>query len=176
MSNDLDKRLRDEFLGKKLVRTWLTLGTLFNSFELRTTGCSFTYDIMVFYIRNATTQCNSFHSKKIFSNCFPIFSDICSADLFNRKFMIPCDPVKYLNIQYGTEQWTVPMQTKYHVPNTDWGTGRERSEMELKYSFRYYDENGNVEVDKSLKAINEFYSKFYGKNLTRLPNDDNLYI
>ena len=61
------------------------------------------------------------------------------------------------------------------MPNTDWGQGRERSEIELKYSFRYYDENGNIEVERSLKAINEFYFKSYGKNLTKLPIDDNLY-
>ena len=90
--------------------------------------------------------------------------------------MVPCDPVKYLNVQYGKDKWDVPLVSNYAVPNTDWGTGRVRSEIELKYSFRYYDENGNVEVNRSLNAINELYNKFYGKNLTKLPNDDNLYI
>jgi hypothetical protein len=84
--------------------------------------------------------------------------------------------VEYLNIQYGKNKWSVPMKTNYQVPNTDWGQGRERSEIELKYSYRYYDENGNIEVERSLKAINEFYFKFYGKNLTKLPNEDNLYL
>ncbi len=88
MSSDLDMNLRDEFLGKKLVRTWLTLGTVANSFEIRLSGCSFTFDILVFYKRNLTTQCNSFHAKKIFSNCFPTFENICSAELFGRKFMV----------------------------------------------------------------------------------------
>lgn len=175
-SQDLDNKLREEFLGKKLVRTWLTLGTIANSFEIRTSGCSFTFDIMVFYKRNKTTQCNSFHAKKVFSNCFPIFEDLCTAELFGHKFMVPCDPVSYLNTQYGKEKWIVPMQSHYQVPNTDWGQGRERSELELKYSFRYYDENGNVEIQRSLKAINELFSKNYGKNLTKLPNEDNLYL
>ena len=90
--------------------------------------------------------------------------------------MVPCDPVSYLNTQYGKEKWIVPMRSHYQVPNTDWGQGRERSELELKYSFRYYDENGNVEIQRSLKAINELFSKNYGKNLTKLPNEDNLYL
>jgi hypothetical protein len=67
MAVDVDDRLRNEFLGKKIVRTWLTLGTILNSFEMRTSGCAFTFDLMIFYKRNSTTKCNSFHSNKIFS-------------------------------------------------------------------------------------------------------------
>ena len=38
----------------------------------------------------------------------PSFDELCSAELLNHKFMIPCDPVNYLDKEYGSSRWQIP--------------------------------------------------------------------
>lgn len=71
MSDEFDKKLQNEFMGSKTtnkaVKIWLTLGIPVNSFEMRMSGCDFTYDLMLTYKRTQTKQCISYHAKYVHS-------------------------------------------------------------------------------------------------------------
>lgn len=43
------------------------------------------------------------------------FNELCSAEMFNHKFLVPCDPDGYLNNEYG--EWSTPLAKKYNWTN-----------------------------------------------------------
>lgn len=69
--------------------------------------------------------------------------------------MVPCDPVSYLNSQYG-ENWIKPEKRRYNINNINWAKPIEWSDDVIPFVLRYYDEKGKVKINKTLDEINEF--------------------
>lgn len=84
----------------------------------------------------------------------PYFSDLCSAELLNRKYLVPCDPVKYLENEYGSKRWRSPQSKNYVWDNVKYW--RNWTDSEWIHSVRYYDKNGNVIKNKTLAQLNKF--------------------
>jgi hypothetical protein len=83
--------------------------------------------------------------------------------------MIPCDPVGYLNNEYGAKNWEKPEPIKYkwtslHYKDT-W------SDEDWPNVVRYYDKNGKVLESKILNYINKHLDK--DKQIKSIPNLSN---
>lgn len=80
--------------------------------------------------------------------------------------MVPCDPVSYLNKEYGTQQrWSVPQATNYTWSNVNhW---KSWSDAEWPHVIKYYDKEGKIIDTKILQYLNK-HSKY---NITKVPDD-----
>lgn len=105
--------------------------------------------------------------------CLPLMEDLCSADLFGYKFIVPCDPERMLTENYG-EGWKKPLgNTDYKIENGRWQQGVDPGIHEVGYMYRKYDEKGQLMVDDSLKKINLDLSRLTNKTqLNKVPDDD----
>ena len=79
--------------------------------------------------------------------------------------MIPCDPIKYLDIEYGPSNWLTPKSANYTWKNVIYSD--KWTNEEWKRVIRYYHSNGNLNLDKTLTVLN----KQIDFNLTDLPKD-----
>ena len=82
--------------------------------------------------------------------------------MLNQKLLIPCDPVQYLDFEYGASKWQTPKKDKYKWPNLIYQG--EWSDNEWQKAIRFYDSNGTVKTIKTLKYLNRV-SKY---NITHL--------
>ncbi len=113
----------------------------------------------------------------LYSICFPAIDEFCSGELLGSKFVVPCKVSKILSIHYGNEnQWMNPTKNNYPITNVDWKNAEYRSVSEMPYMFRYFYSNGTINVDKTLKSINNYYTNVTGKTLKSLPKDDDEFI
>lgn len=80
------------------------------------------------------------------------------------KFMIPCDPVEYLNKEYGKkERWITPQSSNYTWSNVNhW---KSWSDEEWPHVIKYYDKAGVLIKSKVLSYLNK-HSKI---NITEIP-------
>jgi hypothetical protein len=134
---------------------------------MRLIGKNAYLDLFLVYKHNSTFQSCGYQAyRKKYLRLIPQFNQLCSADLLNQKHFVPCDPVKYLDLEYGKSSWLTPQTTKFTwknvVPNGEW------TEQEWPRAFKYYNANGTLHLNKTLDHINK-YLKF---NLIRLPSDD----
>ncbi len=105
----------------------------------------------------------------------PYFKKVCSAELLNHKFMVPCNPVEYLNNEYGTD-WQLPKAdlsmtifsqkrgkkkriktNEYHWPNLEFQ--RKYSDDELLNFVRWYHPNGSINYETTIDYIYSRLSK-----------------
>jgi len=90
----------------------------------------------------------------------PDFSTMCSAELLSHKVLVPCDPVGYLNKNYGSfKKWSVPEAEfkKYKWPNINY-TGTWSDEQYRK-SVRIFESDGSVDQLETLNFWNEALDK-----------------
>ncbi len=81
--------------------------------------------------------------------------------------MIPCDPVGYLNNEYGEpDKWQTPMKSNYTWSNLDRKNVENWTDTEWPYAIRFYKYNGEVDKNQTLRFINAHSSY----NLTKLPD------
>lgn len=114
-AHEYDKKLKKHLLGNKIVRVWGTLGLVNDSFEFRLYNDKFTFDMFLVYKINQTHQwCGYQVNRYKFRRFLPNFERLCSAELLEHKFMIPCDPVGYLNKEYGPKKWHSPESKIIH--------------------------------------------------------------
>lgn len=91
---------------------------------------------------------------------------LCSGEIYGKKFLVPCDPVGYLNFEYGKEEnWIKPKKSNYTWSNLD-SKMTYWSREQWPYAIRFYDENGNVKKDFTIRYLNDFHP---GLNLKQLP-------
>ena len=76
-----------------------------------------------------------------------------------------------LNLLYGENEWINPEENNYEFKNQLGEYGMQRNTRELPFMFRFFEQNGNVDVFKTLEKINEYYFPLNGNNLTELPDD-----
>ena len=101
----------------------------------------------------------------------PYFDKVCSAELLNHKVMIPCDPVQYLNTEYGRDTWIKPkpeldnkvlnrdnrkqnipkFSTKYTWPNLHYYG--KYDDGDLIKSARFFKNDGTIDYDITLRFI-----------------------
>ena len=75
-----------------------------------------------------------------------------------------------LNELYGENDWLVNI--KKNPSNPLIHSKVNRTERELPFMYRFYEFNGEINVEKSLSKINEYYLPLTGKNLTKIPPHD----
>lgn len=63
-SHEYDDRIKQHFLGNKIVRIWGTLGLLNDSFEFRLFNDKFTFDLFLVYKINQTHQWCGYQVKR----------------------------------------------------------------------------------------------------------------
>lgn len=82
----------------------------------------------------------------------PNFSTVCSAEFLGNKVLVPCDPVAFLNRNYGS--WSKPERElkNYRWPNMNY-TGTWTDEQ-YRQSFRKYAADGSVDQKATLKFWN----------------------
>jgi hypothetical protein len=136
-----------------------------DSFEMRLKNSYSVYiDLFLVYKeKNQTKQtCGYQVGRRKYKRNLPEFNELCSAELLNQKHLVPCDPVKYLDNEYGKNQWQTPKSSHYTWSNLvsmgNW------SDNEWPKSIRYYEKNGSFNLKRTLKDVN----KYSNKNLTQL--------
>lgn len=116
--------------------------------EVVTLGISFNYEY------NSTHLVYPYHSQRIVKG-FVIrkIESLCSAELFNEKYTIPCDPVKYFEDVYGKDGWQNPKKKNYKSPNLffikRWSTS------EWKNAIKFF-HNGIFLKERTENFINNF--------------------
>ena len=80
--------------------------------------------------------------------------------------MVPCDPVKYLNREYGRDLWKSPESKNYTWTNVLFW--KNWTDSEWPHTIKYYDKNGDLIEPKILEYVN----KFSNENITSVPDDD----
>ena len=81
-----------------------------------------------------------------------MFDELCSAELLNQKHLVPCDPVGYLNKEYGKLRWYEPKPTNYTWNNLVYSGNW--SDLEWKNVLKYYYSNGSLNEYYTLAMIN----------------------
>lgn len=96
------------------------------------------------------------------------FEKLCSADFLGLKVMVPCDPVRYLNYEYGKmENWATPKPKNYRWTNLDSNFSLWSLDFEWPRAIRHFNRNGKVNVNSTLKYLNKHAIKL---NYTTLPD------
>ena len=80
-----------------------------------------------------------------------ILNGICSAELFNIKVLIPCDPLSLIEQAYG-ENWSLPMDRGYGFKNQQRGYYKYDKWSESR---RYYNYYGNLNLNGTLEELNK---------------------
>ena len=84
--------------------------------------------------------------------------------------MVPCDPVKYLNKEYGPGHWQTPQAVNYTWTNVVYYNNW--TDAQWPNTIKYYDRNGKLLKDKILSYVN----KHLKYNVTKLqPDDDEIH-
>lgn len=85
-------------------------------------------------------------------------SSICSGELLNKKFLVPCNTAAILRSNYG-EGWNKPLESHYAIPNKpragQWSL--DSSEYKRYNAGGNYDRKGTAsdleKIKKSLKIV-----------------------
>jgi hypothetical protein len=96
----------------------------------------------------------------------PHFDELCSAELLNRKFLVPCDPVNYLDRDYGPERWKTPESVNYTWSNVKYW--EKWSQPLWPHTIKYYDKAGRLIP----KRILDYVNKYLTVPITSVPLDD----
>ena len=109
-SNQFEPKLQEIFLKDKFLPLTVKFGLDNDSLELRIGKEGiFHIDIFFTYELNQTHQWFPYHSRReVKQTIVKKFSGICSAQLLEYKFFVPCDPVNVLNDIYGENNWQKP--------------------------------------------------------------------
>lgn len=88
---------------------------------------------------------------------YPNFNELCSAELLSSKFLIPCNPVQYLNAEYGPNGWKIPEKKNYKFYGTKF---YERvSDAEFLKTRKYYRYDGAIDNSTTFEELNSVLDK-----------------
>lgn len=166
-AHEYETSIKKAFLGNKVVRVWGTLGLVNDSFEFRMFNDLFTFDMFLVYKHNQSDQwCGYQVNRAKFRRYLPNFDKLCSAELLNNRFMVPCDPVMYLNREYGDEKkWYFPQEKNYTWSNVIYDS--RWKDHEWPNVIRYYDKAGVLLKNKVLEYVN----KHLKQNISAIADD-----
>jgi len=79
---------------------------------------------------------------------------MCSAELLGHKFVVPCDPVSYLNQNYG-KKWNLPEADfkKYKWPNIKYAG--VWSDNDYQNSINIFKSDGSFDRNYTLDFLNK---------------------
>ena len=138
-----------------------------DSYELRLFNDKFTFDLFLVYKLNETHQwCGYQYNRLKYRRLFQEFNKLCSAELLGQKHMVPCDPVGYLDYEYGLGKWQEPKKENFTWKNVRFW--QNWTDAQWPYTIKYYDKYGNILKKKILDYLN-LHAK---RNITELPADD----
>ena len=121
---------------------------------------------LVYKINQTHQWCGYQVNRVKFRRFLPNFDELCSAELLNNKFMVPCDPVNYLDKEYGPKNWQTPQSKNYSWTNVLYW--KNWTDTEWPHTIKYYGKSGELLTPKILAYVNKHLSY----NLTSLPPDD----
>jgi hypothetical protein len=102
-----------------------------------------------------------------FSRWLSSFETVCSAELLGIKVLVPCDPIDYLNNEYGSfDKWIIPISKDYKWSNLDTNYSLW-SDSHWPYAIKFFSTNGKLNNAGTLNFIN----KNSNLNLSNLPVD-----
>ena len=106
-SHEYSKKIESFFLNSKIFPLTLKFGLDNDSLELRIgQETEFHIDIFITYEYNNTHQWFPYHhGREVNRQIISKFTGICSAELFEEKFLVPCNPTQVLNDIYGVNRW-----------------------------------------------------------------------
>lgn len=168
-AHEYDTSIKKAFLGNSIVRIWGTLGMLNDSFEFRMYNDKFTFDLFLTYKLNETIQWCGYQVNRLkYRRYLPNFDKLCSAELLNNKLYVPCDPVAYLNKEYGRpDRWKTPKEKNYTWSNVVFNS--KWTDEQWPHVIKFYDKSGNLLKKKTLEVVN----KELKHNLTDIDGLDN---
>lgn len=137
------------FKGNKNLWLQMILGYPENNYEFRLKANDFTIDIFYTYKipNNNTSQWNTFQlSKSVWRQYLPKINELCSAELLNSKFLVPCNPVEHLNADYGAHGWQTPKKSS--------NLHKETKESYTWPSLHFFNKSSDAEFLKSVKWYN----------------------
>lgn len=76
----------------------------------------------------------------------PKINELCSAELLNSKFLVPCNPVEHLNADYGAHGWQTPKKSS--------NLHKETKESYTWPSLHFFNKSSDAEFLKSVKWYN----------------------
>lgn len=79
-------------------------------------------------------------------------TEVCSGQILNNKYHVPCDPESRLFELYGPT-WNEPKAKKYKLNSISFKN--TMTEDEWSRSITYYLNNGTVDVKRTLSIINQ---------------------
>ena len=160
-NTEFDTELFEAFRSNSTeARVVTKLGLVKEAMELRILTTSYlTVDIFLTYKINDTFQSNGYHYERIlYQQLLLNFneSNLCSGELLETKYIVPCNPEAYLSFQYGENKWKMPLKDNYFNYDSikffkNW------SEQDWPFVVRYYDFRTRELLDKeTLEYINKF--------------------
>lgn len=167
--HEYDEKIFKHFTNNSYAYVYARLGFKDKGYELRLFASFLIVDIFLMYKINETYLWNGYQGDKKFYRQYVINvnkSSLCSGELLGAKYIVPCNPEKYLSFQYGEEKWRNPMPVHYFnfksiIRLPDW------TDDEWPYVVRYYKKNGDVDTITTLTVLNKNVNKSY----TALPPD-----
>ena len=84
--------------------------------------------------------------------------------------MIPCDPITYLDRDYGPGNWQTPQSVNYTWTNVKYW--EKWTESQWPHTIKYYDRDGKLIKKKILEYVNKYMSE----PITEVPLDDDFDI
>ncbi|CAF1384791.1 unnamed protein product, partial [Didymodactylos carnosus] len=163
-AEEYSEDIRNYFLGNKISYLWGALGLINDSLEFRLYTGRFTLDLFWAYKENNSRWCGYQVHRTKFRRKLPLLPELCSGDLFGYRFSVPCDPIEYLNTEYGINKWNAPLEKGYSWINMKlhsyW------TDLAWLYATRLYTREGKLRTDKF--AI-DWISKFYNYTIKTIP-------
>lgn len=85
----------------------------------------------------------------------PDFNVVCSAELLNHKYLVPCQPEKYLDTNYGPSRWKTPESDfkKYVWPSIK--LSGKWTDDQLLNSVRFFSKDGEIDQTTTFNYLNK---------------------
>ncbi|UJR35253.1 hypothetical protein I4U23_028017 [Adineta vaga] len=171
---EYDESIRHHFLGNPVTHIWAALGLVNDSLEFRLSSGRYVFDLFWTYREDNTRWYGYQAQRSKYRRSLPLFSKVCSGDLYGYRFSVPCLPIEYLDHEYGKDNWLVPLQKDYKWVNMKYHS--MWNDISWMYAVRLYSPEGHLRSDELAiswvaKRFNYTYSSV-PSFLNALPNED----
>ena len=87
-------------------------------------------------------------------------TNLCSGELLDNKFIVPCNPEEYLSFQYGKDKWKIPTKSDYFNSESIkfLKTWSDEDWINVVRWYKYLD-NGEFDHERSLEKTNKHLNK-----------------
>ncbi|CAF1348610.1 unnamed protein product [Adineta ricciae] len=144
---EYDESIRSHFLGNPVTHIWAALGLVNDSLEFRLSSGRYVFDLFWTYREGNNARWYGYQAQRSkYRRSLPLFSKVCSGDLFGYRFSVPCSPIEYLDHEYGKNNWTVPLQKDYGWINMKYHS--MWNDISWMYAVRLYSPEGHLRSDE----------------------------